>query len=221
MSKVRAEFFETDRLRGLQNLKVDIWKFVKEWNACTLDKKRNSTLLFKYLEPEIDHWVLMLSDPLYPKNINYAVLWSLIDYDDSYLVLSKWAADNKKEIKDIITDIFLSLLRKPPFKINARPKQYIYILTKLLIYDLSHRIRSWYRKNKRILKAEKIYHPVYEETINTDFIHAMIDIERSGPYWYYLTQLFIYDYDKKDFLRITKTTSSLEYFRRKVHEWKD
>jgi hypothetical protein len=219
MFKLNKSYYEIDRTRGMPYLGANTWTFVREWNHCREDPKRKTDKLFKMLAPEIDHWVKMFQDPEYPRNIHFATLFHLIEAADKAETLAEWTKNNWDCLHDIFFDLFLELLRTPPHTINVKPKQYAFLLSRLFIYKLSHRIRGWARKVKTIDSAT--YQTDSSYTENHEITELVGRIQDTDPYLHYLITLYLAEGADEDFKLATKNIITATTFWRTLNEWKN
>jgi hypothetical protein len=219
MFKLNQSYYDRDKSRGMPYVGNNTWRLVLEWNRCREDPKRNTTKLFKMLDPEIRHWVKMFEDPHYPRNIHFATLFHLIEAEDKAETLSNWIENHRDCLYDIFFDLFLGLLRAPPHVINVKPKQYAFLLSRLFIYRLSHKIRDWARKTKTIDSAICTIETSYIE--NHDITEILNRIKETDLYLHYLTELYLMNGTEEDFKAVTKNIITAQIFWRTLNEWKN
>jgi hypothetical protein len=98
-------------------LHVDDFTFTEEWILCAESIERDRTLLIQMLEPVIEHWINLITEPSYPKDVTFMSLYSAIqgralnEYEDP---LKYWIAyqGSKKEIRQQLICIWLNVLNK-------------------------------------------------------------------------------------------------------------
>lgn len=71
--------------------------FGKEWRACVEDHSRDLTSIITMLQPYFKHWVNLLTNPEYPRDIQIAALYK-IGYTESYNGLDKVADWVKRQV---------------------------------------------------------------------------------------------------------------------------
>lgn len=114
--------------------KVTSKEFTQEWRACWEDKERDIGQLLEMAEPVITHWTNLLSNPNYPKDINYISLCGLLDAtfgDFKSPQVIKFYCEQLElisSVKEELQLIFIRHLRKAnyfPAKASWRKAEYV------------------------------------------------------------------------------------------------
>lgn len=215
MFLINKDFKTKHKNRGLPGIGINTWDFIKEWIKCTNNKNRKVDNLFLALEPYIENWVLMIKGRT-PRNVQFATLFNLIEGGEKIEVFEAWTtAHTDEDIKNICEDIFLDLLRKPPYNITVQLKQYAFVLAKLFIYRLSHKIRDWYIKQNKTFKFLHI-RSFYE--LEIDELIDLIDKSKNKDLDFYLTYLIYAGFTSQEIISMTKSSISKAIIGSKFNE---
>jgi len=198
--------------------------FLTEWFACERDPTREVDTLYGYLLPDLTNWVTMLTDPSSHRNIEFFTLLAYIPAADSINLLNEWTAAHLEELHTQLFECYLTIVRNPPFKRwTCRPGQMFYLISQLMRWTLAGKIYDWARRTKRDSMLD--FHSSMDsfstpEVDNADDLFELrYQISKLPDYQHYLVSLYLLDYDRNDFERLTLTKSSFVYFWRGINEF--
>jgi hypothetical protein len=89
--------------------------FVQEYLACRQDPKRSTNLLYTYLLPFFENWDRMISEPDYPKDINYFSLCGRLGTPNEAIDLIKHFAQwsqRTSSVREELELLFFERLRR-------------------------------------------------------------------------------------------------------------
>lgn len=198
-------------------------RFRAVYEECQNDKKSDLNELLEIMDPAFDHWVNMLKDPSYPKDINYVSLIGLLTYhfDDPIQRVNEIVnyLNNEDNIKQYIQCLFIERIRKS--KRVYQTNQDIMFLF-LVALELKLAIKKSFEKIDNILRkkqAESIYakqrNLIYElEEIDFYFLKHTLE-EGWEDYFFYL---FSTELTNKDLIDLTKLRRGI-IFREVLKIW--
>jgi len=118
--------------RPIPTLLVSSKEFVNEWQLCWEDKNHDMSYLLKIAEPLIEHWIQLLTNPNYPKDVNLISLYSLLEdeFNEAESLIEKWLnyVENTTSIREELTFIFIERVRKCnyyPYQASPMMAEYI------------------------------------------------------------------------------------------------
>lgn len=87
-------------------LSVSSEEYTEEWRACWSDPQRDLLALYEMSEPWLDHWVNLITDPMYPKDLNYISLCARLSIESPGNALTKikeWQSSITCDLKEELT----------------------------------------------------------------------------------------------------------------------
>lgn len=146
-------------------------EFFKEWRLCWKDSDRDTTKLYNMAFPTVLHWMSMLEDPDYDKDLSYQTLYARLESrgGNPSEQIDRWI-DYAKQTTTLIEELEMILLRalRAPKNLakNTDPRKVQYMLLtyfKGILKDEIEKVRDV------LLDAEK---PATSFTVAIDDDHA-------------------------------------------------
>ncbi len=201
------------------HLEVDAREFMQEWKTCIQDRTHDMSKLLNILEPYINHWNLLLTDPEYPKDIQITTLYSRLDkYDFGGLALVQaWVSrieDLKSELRYIACEVIRHTQYYPS---HAKPIMAEYVFA--LLYR--NYLRDYIRRE---LETDLIVLTDDETILNSEIIEpenqdAMLLEAATGNRWErYLLYLISNGFSTLEIASIVKLPRETFYYEEK-HLW--
>lgn len=96
-------------------LQVTSDEFVEEWFTCWKNPEADMSKLLHISKPWVNHWIQMLDNPEYPKDINYISLCALLSHssEEALRMIDTWKKQTKSlvSLEDELTYLFVVHVR--------------------------------------------------------------------------------------------------------------
>lgn len=201
------------------HLEVDATDFMHEWRMSIQDRNYDISKLLTILEPYINHWYLLLTDPQYPRDIQIATLCSCLDkYDFGGLeLIQAWVSqteDLKSELRYVACEVIRHTQYYPSY---AKPIMAEYVFA--LLY------RNYLRDHiKRELEPDLIAFIDDETILNSETIEQqnrdvfLLDHAATSRWERYLLYLISNGFSTLEIASIVKLPRETFYYEEK-HLW--